>query len=193
MIQDYEKETNLLRKIGFVHLSIAGSIFDSHDATFESTFVRSIDVVSQRFDRTSNDGVFNDAFFRQFNTFCTKTHPAFNRIAFSSFSTTRFLYKFLRFLHLFRLFIDRSVKVYAKKEKMMWEALREAIDEEMELNPRVLVIGEACFPFSMHFIFRGGRWTLRRELQSHIRPVQEIWRNAFARHADLWSFLCHSW
>jgi len=34
------------------------------------------------------------------------------------------------------------VAVHAKKEKMMWEALREAIDEEMELDPNVLVIGE---------------------------------------------------
>jgi hypothetical protein len=30
-----------------------------------------------------------------------------------------------------------------KKQKMMWEALREAIDEEMEADPNVLVMG-AC-------------------------------------------------
>lgn len=29
----------------------------------------------------------------------------------------------------------------AKKEKMMWETLREAIDEEMEADPTVLVMG----------------------------------------------------
>ena len=30
----------------------------------------------------------------------------------------------------------------AKKEIMMWEALREAIDEEMERDPTVCVMGE---------------------------------------------------
>lgn len=29
----------------------------------------------------------------------------------------------------------------AKKEKAMWETLREAIDEEMEADPTVLVMG----------------------------------------------------
>jgi hypothetical protein len=35
-----------------------------------------------------------------------------------------------------------SVVVSAKKEMMMWEALREAIDEEMEADPTVCVMGE---------------------------------------------------
>ncbi len=34
------------------------------------------------------------------------------------------------------------MRAAAKKEKMMWETLREAIDEEMEADPTVLVMGE---------------------------------------------------
>jgi hypothetical protein len=34
------------------------------------------------------------------------------------------------------------LRAAAKKEKMMWETLREAIDEEMEADPAVLVMGE---------------------------------------------------
>ena len=34
------------------------------------------------------------------------------------------------------------LRAAAKKEKMMWETLREAIDEEMEADPSVLVMGE---------------------------------------------------
>ena len=32
-----------------------------------------------------------------------------------------------------------------KKQKLMWEALREAIDEEMEKDPAVCVMGESSF------------------------------------------------
>lgn len=31
-----------------------------------------------------------------------------------------------------------------KKGKLMWEALREAVDEEMEKDPNVCVIGTSC-------------------------------------------------
>ena len=31
-----------------------------------------------------------------------------------------------------------------KKGKLMWEALREAVDEEMEKDPNVCVIGTPC-------------------------------------------------
>jgi len=31
-----------------------------------------------------------------------------------------------------------------KKGKLMWEALREAVDEEMEKDPNVCVIGTIC-------------------------------------------------
>lgn len=37
----------------------------------------------------------------------------------------------------------RQVVQAAKKQLMMWEALREAIDEEMERDPTVCVMGEA--------------------------------------------------
>ena len=33
-----------------------------------------------------------------------------------------------------------------KKGKLMWEALREAVDEEMEKDPNVCVIGMIAFP-----------------------------------------------
>ena len=33
-----------------------------------------------------------------------------------------------------------------KKGKLMWEALREAVDEEMEKDPNVCVIGMVAFP-----------------------------------------------
>lgn len=40
---------------------------------------------------------------------------------------------------------QRSVRVGAqKKQLMMWEALREAVDEEMEKDPTVCVMGECC-------------------------------------------------
>lgn len=39
----------------------------------------------------------------------------------------------------------RNVRTNAKKEKLMWEALREAHDEEMERDPTVLVIGEDSY------------------------------------------------
>ncbi|CAD7697393.1 unnamed protein product [Ostreobium quekettii] len=35
-----------------------------------------------------------------------------------------------------------ALRLAAKNEKLMWEALREAVDEEMERDPNVLVIGE---------------------------------------------------
>lgn len=35
-----------------------------------------------------------------------------------------------------------AVRVHAKQEKLMWEALREAHDEEMERDPTVVVMGE---------------------------------------------------
>ncbi len=38
------------------------------------------------------------------------------------------------------------MRAAAKKEKMMWETLREAIDEEMEADPTVLVMGERATP-----------------------------------------------
>jgi len=38
------------------------------------------------------------------------------------------------------------VRAAAKKEKMMWETLREAIDEEMEADPTVLVMGAHATP-----------------------------------------------
>lgn len=41
--------------------------------------------------------------------------------------------------------LQRSVRVAAqKKQLMMWEALREAVDEEMEKDPTVCVMGECC-------------------------------------------------
>ena len=48
------------------------------------------------------------------------------------------------------------VRAAAKKEKMMWETLREAIDEEMEADPTVLVMGErpamrTCMPLPPRF------------------------------------------
>ena len=38
------------------------------------------------------------------------------------------------------------MRAAAKQEKMMWETLREAIDEEMEADPTVLVMGEQATP-----------------------------------------------
>jgi pyruvate dehydrogenase E1 component beta subunit len=35
----------------------------------------------------------------------------------------------------------RSVQVRAAKEQMMWEALKDAIDEEMEADPTVCMMG----------------------------------------------------
>lgn len=48
-----------------------------------------------------------------------------------------------------------GVRVHAKQEKLMWEALREAHDEEMERDPTVVVMGEngGCVLFNAH----GGR------------------------------------
>lgn len=40
-----------------------------------------------------------------------------------------------------RTFSAVATRAAAKKEKMMWETLREAIDEEMEADPTVLVMG----------------------------------------------------
>ena len=42
------------------------------------------------------------------------------------------------------------VRAAAKKEKMMWETLREAIDEEMEADPTVLVMGKQAIPLTAH-------------------------------------------
>jgi len=41
----------------------------------------------------------------------------------------------------------RVAKAHATaQQKLMWEALREAVDEEMEADPRVCLMGESCPP-----------------------------------------------
>lgn len=64
----------------------------------------------------------------------------------------------------------------------MWEALREAVDEEMEKDPDVCVIGMVLEPLiefgvtgTLHTRWsncwmhcRRGCWTLRRLIQGHI-------------------------
>ena len=38
------------------------------------------------------------------------------------------------------------MQVRAQKEQMMWEALKDAIDEEMEMDPTVCMMGKTCSP-----------------------------------------------
>lgn len=65
----------------------------------------------------------------------------------------------------FRLcFAGLNVSVRAKSEKMMWQALREAIDEEMERDPKVLVIGHSNLTLSHLPLYRRRRRSLWRQL-----------------------------
>jgi hypothetical protein len=54
----------------------------------------------------------------------------------------------------------RTVQVSAGKQKLMWEALREATDEEMEKDPTVCLMGALALVKAFHLI----EWK-RRPLQ----------------------------
>ena len=85
-----------------------------------------------------------------------------------------------------------------KKQKMMWEALREATDEEMEKDPTVCVIGVASSMFC-HSIatnlksLRNVAPILPQRLQEHQKKNFKAIHNCLKTHNSAYGIGVETW